>query len=101
MTAHPSQSLSAIENDTRISRSPAVLSAEVDGEVVMMSIEKGCYFGLDDIASEIWKRIETPCSFAALINNLVAEYDADRATIDADVRALLLRMAEQDAIRLA
>lgn len=91
----------AIADLTVISRSPAVLAAEVDGEIVMMSIEQGRYFGLDDVGSDIWKRIEQPCSFAALVDALVADYDADRGTIAADVTALLTRMAEQDVVRLA
>src|SRR5207237_792172 len=65
----------AIADATVISRSPSVLAAEVDGEIVMMSIEEGRYFGLDDIASDIWKRIEQPCSFAGLIDRLAADYD--------------------------
>jgi len=91
----------AVVDATLISRSPAVLTAEVDGEVVMMSIEQGRYFGLDDIGSDIWKRLDTPCSFAELIDRLAVDYDADHATIAADVRALLGRMAEQDVVRLA
>ena len=89
-----------ITDATVISRSPSVLTAEVDGEIVMMSIEQGRYFGLDDIGSDIWKRIEPPCSFAALIDGLAADYEADRASIAADVQALLDRMAEQDVVRL-
>ena len=90
-----------IVDSVRISRSPSVLVAEVDGEIVMMSIEQGRYFGMDDIGSDIWKRIDPPCSFAELIDRLAADYDADRATIAADVRALLLRMAAHDVVRLA
>lgn len=90
-----------IADVTVISRSPSVLAAEVEGEIVMMSIERGSYFGLDDIGSDVWKRIEQPCTFAALIDGLAAAYDADRATIAADVRALLDRMAAQDVVRLA
>src|ERR1700724_865265 len=93
--------LPAIGDATMISRSSSVLTAEVDGEIVMMSIEQGRYFGLDDIGSDIWKRIEQPCSFAALIDRLAADYDADRATIAADVQAMLGRMAAQDVVRLA
>lgn len=90
-----------IADNTVISRSPSVLAAEVDGEIVMMSIEQGRYFGLDDIGSDVWKRIEQPCSFVALVDILAADYDADRTTIAADVSALLTRMAEQDVVRLA
>ena len=47
------QTISEITATTMISRSPAVLTAEADGEIVMMSIEQGRYFGLDDIGSDI------------------------------------------------
>jgi hypothetical protein len=90
-----------IAESTVISRSPAVLTAEVDGEVVMMSIEQGQYFGLDDIGSDIWRRLDPPCAFADLIDRLAADYDADRASIAADVRTLLARMAAHDVVRLA
>lgn len=89
-----------IADATVIARSSSVLTAEVDGETVMMSIEGGRYFGLDDIASDIWKRIDPPCTFGELVDRLMADYDADRETIAADVRALLSRMAAQDVVRL-
>jgi hypothetical protein len=92
--------LSLIADTTRVSRSPSVLTAEVDGEIVMMSIEHGRYFGLDDIGSDIWKRLEEPCSFAELIDRLITDYDSDRTTIAADVRTLLGQMAAQDVVRL-
>jgi hypothetical protein len=99
-SANAAQTPGAIAELTVISRSPAVLAAEVDGEIVMMSIEQGRYFGLDDIGSDIWKRIEQPCSFATLVDALAADYEAERGTIAADVTALLTRMAEQDVVRL-
>jgi hypothetical protein len=90
----------ALNETTRIAREPSVLTAEVDGETVMMSIQEGQYFGLDDIGSDIWKRLEAPCSFAELVDGLARDYDAERDRIAADVRALLLRMAEHGVVRL-
>jgi hypothetical protein len=95
-----SQPAGAITDATIVSRSPSVLTAEVDGEIVMMSVERGRYFGLDNIGSDIWKRIEPTCPFATLIEGLVTDYEANRATIVADVQALLGRMMEQDIVRL-
>jgi hypothetical protein len=95
-----SPSPGTIADATIISRSPSVLSAEVDGEIVIMSIERGRYFGLDHIGSNIWKRIEPPCSFATLIDGLAADYEADLATIITDVQNLLGQMVEQDVVRL-
>ena len=87
-----SRPASSIVDATIMSRSPSVLTTEVDGETVMMSIKQGRYFGLDDIGSDICKRIESPCSFATLIEGLAADYEADRATIRTDVQNLLGHM---------
>jgi hypothetical protein len=92
--------MSSIHDATRISRSPSVLTAEVDGEIVMMSIDQGLYFGLDDIGTDIWRRIEPPCSFGELVDVLAAGYDADRMTIARDISSLLARMAERGVVRL-
>jgi hypothetical protein len=95
-----SQSPGTIADATIISRSPSVLIEVVDGEIVMLSIERGRYFGLDHIGSDIWKRIEPPCSFATLIDSLAADYEADRATIVSGVQSLLGHMAKYDVVRL-
>jgi hypothetical protein len=95
-----SQPAGTIADATIVSRSPSVRTAEMDGEIVMMSIEQGCYFHLDHIGSDIWKRIERPCSFATLIDVLADDYEADRATIVSDVQCLLGHMAKHDVVRL-
>jgi len=38
-----------------IHRDDTLLSAVIDGEVVLMSVEKGRYYALDAIASDIWE----------------------------------------------
>jgi hypothetical protein len=91
----------SITGATVVSRSPSVVAAEADGEIMMMSIVHGRYWSLDDVGSEIWRRIEPPCSFDRLVDALAAEYDADRGTIAADVQALLERMRTEDVVRLA
>jgi len=94
-----SQPADAIADAAIVSRSPSILTAEVDGEIVMMSIEQGRYFGLDHIGSDIWKRIEPPCTFATLIDGLAADYEADRTTIVTEVQSLLDHMAKHDIVR--
>jgi hypothetical protein len=89
-----------VTDATLISRSPNVLTAEVDGEVLMLSIERGRYFCLNDVGSDIWRQLDAPCSFAELIDRLTADYDATRATIAEDVQALLSRMVAEDIVRL-
>jgi hypothetical protein len=89
-----------IGETTLIHRTNTVLTAAVGKEIVMMDIDSGRYLGLDDIGSVIWQRLETPCTFGALVDGLVAEYDADRAVIAEDVRKLLADMAAHKVVAL-
>lgn len=84
-----------------ISRSTSVLASDVRGEILMMNINVGRYFGLDDIGSDIWRRLKTPRTFGELVDGLAADYDADRAVIEGDVRKLLVEMAAHDAVKLS
>lgn len=85
----------------RIARAPALVSANVDDEIVIMSLDKGHYFGLDDIASEIWKRLDRHPTLPDLIDSLAQDYDASRGTIEKEVVELLRRMAEQGLVVLS
>ena len=96
-----SDDLRSITDVTLISRSPTVLTAEVDGEVLMLCIERGFYFSLNEVGGDIWRRLVSPCSVAELIDGLAADYDATRATIEEDVQTLLRQMAAEDIVRLA
>ncbi len=90
----------AIRDDTPVCRGTSILTGGISGETVMMSVESGRYFGLDDIGSAIWQRLEAPCRFGDLVDQLAADYDADRATIVEDVRTLLAEMATHGLVTL-
>jgi hypothetical protein len=90
----------AIGDDTLVCRGTSVLTGGVSGETVMMNIKSGRYFGLDDIGSAIWQRLEAPRRFGDLVDQLAADYDADPATIMDDVRTLLAEMATYDLVKL-
>jgi hypothetical protein len=66
-----------------------LISAPVNSEVVILSVERGTYYGLDEIGTEIWQRLESPVRIDMLCEDLAAKYAADRQTIERDVLALL------------
>ena len=90
-----------IGENTLIARSSALLAAAVHDETVMMDIASGHYYGLDEIGSVIWQRLETPCTFGVLVDGLVTDYEAERAVIAEDVRKLLSIMAEHKVVTLS
>ena len=57
-----------------------MVSGNMDGEVVMLSIQRGEYFGLDKIGSRIWELIENLVSIKEIRSILIEEYDVDEET---------------------
>src|SRR6266478_5996498 len=83
---------------SRVRWSDNQLAATVDQEVVVLSVERGSYYGLDDIGSEIWQRLANAVRVDALCASLAEKYDADRATIERDVLHLLEKLATEGLI---
>lgn len=60
--------------DTVIQRNKDIPFNQIDGEVVMLSVENGEYYGMNKIGSRIWKMVEEPISIKELIKRLIVEY---------------------------
>jgi hypothetical protein len=88
----------SLSTRSQVQRSKDQLAATVDREVVILSIERGSYYGLDDIGSEIWELIEKPVAVGALCDALTTKYDADRMTVERDVLALLEKLLAEGLI---
>ena len=90
----------ALHIDSVVARSEGLVTSDLDGEVVMMSIDKGKYYGLDTIASQIWELLETPCSIRTLCDQLLPRYEVGREQGEKDVLAFCQQAQEQDIIRV-
>lgn len=86
--------------DSIVARADGVVSSVLDGEVIMMSIDQGKYYGLDAIASEIWEILETPCSIRSLCDQLLPLYNVGREQGERDVLGFCQQAREQGIIRV-
>lgn len=93
--------MTTLTPDTTVRQSDDQVSTEIDNEVVLMSIEKGAYFGLNRVMSRIWKIIETPVTVSHLCAMLQSEYDVTEETCIRDVMEALGKMAEKKLITLS
>jgi hypothetical protein len=83
---------------TLLRRNPGHVSTTLDGETVLMTVQTGRYYGMDPVASRIWELLEKPQGFGALVETLAAEYEGDRAVIEADLVVFLRKMLEENLI---
>ena len=76
-----------------------VVAREVGGEMVLLDLASGQYFGLDPVGGRIWQLLaDRSQSLAELCDAIEAEFDAPRERIEADLVALAKDMSERELI---
>lgn len=78
----------------KFQRNPDLIAADMNGEVVMMNLERGAYFGLDGVGSRIWALIESAVATDDIVTALTAEYAVDAETCKSDVERFLAELIE-------
>lgn len=84
--AVPTPSLSL---DSRVRIPSAVLFQELAGEMVLLDLEGGTYFGLDETGTRIWQLLAERRPLRAIHTALVDEYDVDAHQLEADLLRLV------------
>ena len=73
-------------------RNSETISGRLHDELVMMDIQKGKYFSLNQVATQIWDLLEKPTSLDEICNTLMAEYDIKAEQCISDVQSHLNEM---------
>jgi hypothetical protein len=82
--------------EQRFQVSDDVIAREVAGEMVLLDLASGLYFGLDPVGSRVWERLsEAPCSLGDLCDTIEAEFDAPRERIAEDLAVLFAQLSEK------
>jgi hypothetical protein len=70
----------------------AVAWTELGDESVLLQTETGLYFGLDEVGTEIWRRVAGGAAEDEIVAALADRYDADRTQIRADVASFMVAL---------
>lgn len=92
--------MNIIHHQSIIQRSNKLVSSNMDGETVMMSIENGEYFGLNSVGSRMWELIENPIKVDTLIELLLAEFDVSREQCEAETMEFLNHLLEKKLLTI-
>lgn len=89
-----------INLETIISKNLEIDDTDLDGEKVMMNLDKGQYFMMNKIGSRIWGIIDGIISVSEIIDILINEYDVDKKTCEDTVIDFLGRLNNADLISI-
>ena len=74
--------------------------SNLDGESVILDLEEGIYYGLDEVGTRIWELIQKPVQIQHVIDAITQEYDVTRERCTADIFNLLADLQEHHLLRV-
>jgi hypothetical protein len=66
-----------------------VMTADFAPDVVLLNLQDGVYYGVEDVGARVWTLLQTPMSLRAILDTVAAEFDVEPARCDRDVRAFV------------
>ena len=83
-----------------LTRNMEILSSDMDGETVMMSVENSEYYSLSTVGTKIYDILLKDMSFSELIDVLTKEYNVDRAVCEKDTKEFLEELVNKNIIKI-
>jgi len=90
-----------ISENSRVAVTSNQVSGDLlDGEVVIMNLKDGVYYGLNSIGGRIWALIHQPKTVSELRDILLQEYDVDKERCTDELLALLQDLVSRGLIEI-
>lgn len=78
-----------------------LFAQEVDGEMVLLDMNSENYFGLDSVASDIWKLLQEGKTIQETYDALLEMYDVEPETLKRDLESFLKALLDNKLATLA
>jgi hypothetical protein len=81
-------------SDTVFYRKEGLITADMDGETVMMDIETGKYYNLGRTGGDIWKFLENHHTVDRIVDEMMEIYDVERAECEKETKSFLTQLID-------
>lgn len=93
--------LAHIDEDATVSVAENQVSSDLDGESVVLDLDQGIYYGMNELGSRVWQIIQNPVSVQEIIVTVQDEYEVDRERCKQDILSFLNQLDEQNLITIS
>jgi hypothetical protein len=74
------------------------VSTELGGEAVILGVDEGEYFGLNEVGARVWALVQAPVLVSAICETIMNEYEVERGECQRDVLELLNDLRDKGLI---
>lgn len=84
--------------EKRYERARSAVSTNVDGEEILLDSERGVYFSLNEVATDVWRIMAKPTTLNELVKEICNLYEVDEATCEGAILDLMKDLQEHRLI---
>ena len=77
-----------------------VVSRELEGEAVILNLESGVYFGLNEVGTRIWALIQQYGSLRKVLEAMQQEYEVAPQVLESDLLQLVGQLHARGLVNL-
>jgi hypothetical protein len=89
-----------VSGDSTVVAAKDQVSSDLGGEVAILDLKAGVYYGLDAVGARIWSLIQEPRTVNEIRNILLEEYEVQPERCERDLLVLLQRLADEGLIEV-
>ena len=89
-----------ISSDSTVVSTGRSVSADLGEEVILLHLENGVYFGLENVGARIWKLLQKPVRVGEIERALREEYDVGPEKCHEEVVGLLNKLVDQSLVEV-
>ncbi len=90
--------MTSLTAETRVKATPEQVSSELGKEVVILHIQNGMYYGLDEVGVVIWRKLQEGSRIAEIVESVVSEFEVEPSRCEQDVMRILREMLEAQLV---
>jgi|RhiMethySRZTD1v2_1073278.scaffolds.fasta_scaffold952793_3 coenzyme PQQ synthesis protein D (PqqD) len=80
--------------------SPDVVFRTLDGEAVLLNLQSGVYFGLNETGTKIWSMLAENTSLAEVHSRMLKEYRVEPDLAKSDLLTLARQLAQKGLVTI-
>ncbi len=86
--------------ESRISIPKDVVFREIAGEAVILNLQTGRYFGLDEVGTRMWQLLAQHHQVEPALDDLAQEYDATKEQLQHDLLELVDKLVSHQLVEI-
>ena len=90
--------MKVMSSRTRLQRRQNILKQEAAGTVVLLNMDDGRYFALDEVGGRVWDLCDGSRTLSEIAAILAEEYEAPAETIERDLAELINALTNEELV---